>query len=159
MIRKIPSETLYYHFHNENPKDRKTGDCAIRAISFALSKGWDEVIDEMLPLVHKHKQMFDYPDLYTKYLKQNGYIQGLQPKHPDNTKFTGEEFCRLLDKIGLSDPVVIHIGTHHTSVVAKHDGKYKVHDIWNCSKDKIGIVFLSERDIQIWYHADKRIYI
>lgn len=158
-IKKIPSETPYYHYHNANPKDRRTGDCAIRAIAYALMKGWDEVIDEMLPLVHKYKQMFDWPDLYTKYLKQNGYTQGSQPKHPDNTKFTGEEFCRLLDKLGMNDPVVVHIGSHHTSVVAKHDGKYKVQDIWNCSRDKVGKVFMSEKDIQIWYHAEKRIFI
>lgn len=35
MIRKIPPETSTFHFHNENPKGRRTGDCVIRAIARA----------------------------------------------------------------------------------------------------------------------------
>lgn len=159
MIKRIPQETPYFHYHNANPKGKITGDCVTRAIAFALMKEWDEVIDEMVVLTHRYKQMFDCSELYNKYLKQNGYTQGSQPKHPDNTKFTGEEFCRLLDKLGINDPVLIHIGSHHLSVVVKHDGKYKVHDTWNCSKNKVGKVYMSEKDIQIWYHADKRIFV
>lgn len=159
MIKKIPLDTQYFHYYNTNPKGRITGDCVVRAITFALMKEWDEVIDEMVILTHRYKQMLDCSELYSKYLKQNGYTQGSQPKHPDDTKFTGEEFCRLLDKLGMNDPVLMHIGSHHLSVVAKHDGKYKVHDTWNCSKNKVGKVYMSEKDIQIWYHADKRIFI
>ena len=39
MIRKIPKETATFHFHNENPKGRRTGDCVIRAIGKASGDG------------------------------------------------------------------------------------------------------------------------
>ena len=43
-------DTATFHFHNENPKNRITGDCTFRAIATATGKSWEEVVTEMAQL-------------------------------------------------------------------------------------------------------------
>jgi hypothetical protein len=71
-------------------------------------------------------------------LKQYGWVKHKQPRKSDNTKYTGEEWCKLLQK----DPwvviggrrVVANIGGHH--MVAIVDGK--VWDTWDSTDGCIG---------------------
>lgn len=160
MIKKRPQETSYYHYHNANPKDRRTGDCVIRALSVTLGKSWDDVLDGLVAIAHHYKQSPASREVFGKYLKANERIKVNQPKHPDNTKFTGKEFCRLLDKIGMTKPVLVTIGSHHTTAFVRLNGdRYRVFDTWDCSEDKIGQVYIHNDDAERWYHAEKQIFV
>ena len=155
MIKKIPAETPYYHFYNANPKDRRTGDCLIRALAVALGKSWDDVVDDLVAIAHKTKYTIGEQRNYEQYLKSNDYTIEKQPKHEDNTKLTGEELCRLLDYRHMTKPVLANIGADHIVVFAKIDGRYKIHDIWNCQRYKIGKVYIHHDDIQNYYNIRK----
>ena len=154
---RIPPETSYFCFHNANPKGKKTGDCSVRAIATATGKTWDEVLDGLVELAHRYKQMVDSPELFSKYLKQCGFVGVTQPRHDNGKKFTGKEFCSLLIRSRMTMPVVATIGSHHvTSFYNFGSGDYiayKISDIWDCSGDCVGMVFIHENDMEIWEHA------
>ena len=52
-------ETSVFHFYNENPKNRITGDCTFRAIATALKQGWGETMMEMAKLSLEHGYALD----------------------------------------------------------------------------------------------------
>lgn len=136
--QKYP-ETSTFHYHNQNPRNRITTDCVIRAISTATEIPYNQVVMEMAEL--QCKTGYDDGDakLYDLYLKQQGFVKHKQPRKADNTKYTGAEFCRELQgdysyTIGMQKPIVANIGGGH--IVAIVDGK--VWDIWNCTHKSIG---------------------
>lgn len=45
MIKKIPKNTASFTYFNANPKDKRSSDCVLRAISLASGKSWDEVLN------------------------------------------------------------------------------------------------------------------
>lgn len=155
MKKKIPADTKYYHFHDANPKEKKTGDCVLRALSVVFDKPWDDVLDELVAYAHKYKQMPDDNILYTKYVKDNGYVQVKQPKHSDGRKLSGSELCSALGGIFAEHPVLIKIGTHHLSAIASVKDErglyhYKVVDTWNCSEKKVGKMYMHPDDAKKW---------
>ena len=150
MKRKIPQNTVYYKYYDANPKQKKTGDCVIRALATAMNKSWDEVLTDLYKYALKYKQMLNDDTLYKKYLKDNGWIMLKQPRKIDNTKYTGVEFCQELQEgccfnyddvtvDGFSN-IIAHIGGHH--VVAIIDGR--IHDTWNSSNGCIGNMWIKE---------------
>lgn len=140
MTKKYP-DTTTYKYHNENPKNRKTGDCVLRAISVALNKSWDEVLDDLVAISHATKYSPMSTECYSRYLENNGYIKQKQPRKFDNTKYTGEEFCKYIsntypDRIG---NVLAHIGGHHITVFSDADGQgLRCWDTWNPTEYTIG---------------------
>lgn len=144
MIKKIPNDTEYFRYYNANPKDRRTGDCVLRAISLSTGKTWDEVLDGLVEIAHKYKVMVNDTPCYDRYLQSLGYTKMTQPRKKDNTKYTGEEFCRdYLGKFRLGEyDVVAHIGGHH--IVAIVD--CKVVDIWNSTYKTIGNYWIRRRE-------------
>jgi len=53
---------------NLNPKNRKTGDCVIRAIAKAEDRTWDEVFDSLVEIAKKWKTVPNHKDCYGRYL-------------------------------------------------------------------------------------------
>ena len=80
-IRKIPTNTKSFKFYNANPKDRRTGDCVIRAICTAMDKSWDDVAKGLFEYVIKDKVAMGSTECYSKYLADNGWIKQKQPKN------------------------------------------------------------------------------
>lgn len=131
-IRKIPQETSVFHFYNANPKNNRTGDCVIRAMSLFLNKSWEEVFTELCEFALEQKLMPDDPKCYKKYLKHLGYDMNKQPRHSTGTKFTGKEFCENFadyNKVYLT-----HIGGHHIVCIINN----RINDIWDSSDGCIG---------------------
>lgn len=131
-------DTKTFHNYNANPKNRITGDCRIRAICTACEIPYNQVVMDLARI-----QCETGYDQCTNQgldilLKQYGWVKHKQPRKFDNTKYTGEEWCRLLQK----DPwvviggrrVVANIGGHH--MVAIVDGK--VWDTWDSTDGCIG---------------------
>lgn len=131
-------DTSTFHNFNANPKNRITGDCRIRAIAVACEVPYNKVVMDLARI-----QCETGYDQCTNQgidilLKEYGWIKQKQPRKKDNTKYTGEEWCKLLQK----DPfvviggarVVANIGGHH--MVAIVDGK--VWDTWDSTDGCIG---------------------
>lgn len=139
--KKIPKTTFFYHYENVNPKGRYTGDCVIRAISKALNKPWATVLSDLTDMAIKEARMPDDSDLYIKYLSKNGYKKMKMETYSGRKRYTGKEFCAVLENMGYRQPVIAHIGTNHvtTFVWEKENNCYKVHDIRNCTEDKVGV--------------------
>jgi hypothetical protein len=132
-------ETTTFHYHNENPKNRITTDCVIRAITTALGQDYNKTVMEMAEL--QCKTGYDDGDkkLYDLYLQGKGWVKHSQPRKADNTKFTGKEFCKELQHsyewvIGGQENIIANIGGHH--IVAIVDAK--VNDIWDSTDGCIG---------------------
>lgn len=144
MIKKIPQDTEYFRYYNANPKDRRTADCVVRAISVSTGKTWDEVLDGLVEVAHKYKIMVNDVPCFDRYLQSLGYTKMKQPRKSDNTKYTGEEFCRdYLGKFRLGEyDVVANIGGHHTIAIVD----CKVVDIWNSSHKTIGNYWIRRRE-------------
>lgn len=139
MIKKIPKETSTFHFHNENPKGKRTGDCTLRAIATATGKDWDEVLDGVCEIAHKLKLMPDDDKCYGRYLESLGWVKNKQPRKWDNTKYTGAEWCEWLNENdNRNERIIAHIGGHHIVCIAKDD-KFKVFDTWNSTGGCIGV--------------------
>ena len=132
---KYPN-TDYFTYFNANPKNKNTGDCVIRAICTALDKPYSEVVSDLSDLQNKEFYDSSDPKLYGKYLQQQGWIKMPQPKHDDNKKYTGIEWCEFI-KFWDNDNykrMIAHIGSGH--IVAIIDGK--ILDTWNSSSGCIG---------------------
>ena len=57
-----------FEFYNENPLNRYTDDCVIRAISCATHRSWDEIYDELSDLAQYNGTLFDQKDFVEWYL-------------------------------------------------------------------------------------------
>lgn len=120
----------HYAYANPNPKEKKVGDCTVRAISLALNKPWGDIY---LDLSLKGYLMADMPssnDVWGSYLIDNGWkYQRLQ----DNCPFcyTINDFCEE-HKTG---NYIVATGSH---IVYIKDGIY--YDAWD-SGDKIPLFY------------------
>lgn len=124
MIRKIPPETSTFHFHNENPKGRRTGDCVIRAIARATGDSWEDTLMGLTIVGCEIKSEPAYKDCFDAYLQRKGWIKGKQPRKPDGTKYTVGEWCREKRP----KRMIVNVSNHLTCII---DGK--CNDIWNCT--------------------------
>ena len=128
MIRKIPRETSTFHFHNENPKGHRTGDCVIRAIARASGDSWDDTLTGLYKVALKMKSEPAWCDCYDRYLKEQGWVKGKQPRKEDGKKYTVAEWCRM----NPHTTMVVSVSNHLTCII---DGK--CNDIWNCTSKTV----------------------
>ena len=83
-------DTLVFHFHNENPKGRITGDCTFRAIARATGKSWEEVVREMAEMSIKTGYAVNDKKGIEKYMESIGWIKMPQPRKVDGTKYIND---------------------------------------------------------------------
>lgn len=131
--KEHPKDTEYFTYDNRNPKDKKTSDCAIRAIACALDKPWEEVFDALCVIAKKKCTMPNDPAVYEKYLNDNGWKKHKSLKHDNGTRYTINEFCDYLPSDAIS---IVHVSKHLTCIKDK-----KIHDSWNCSSYSAGIYY------------------
>ena len=90
---KMPAETSTYYPYNANPSGKRTGDCVIRAFSYALNITWDQVLDELVQMSHNLKYAPLSVENYDRVLVRHGWIKQKMPKKLDNRRYRGNEFC------------------------------------------------------------------
>ena len=146
---KIPVDTHTFHYYNANLKNKHTTDCVIRALSLALNQSYEHTLSELVDLWLKTG--YDLCDVkcYGKYLELKGWTKMKQPKTLANTKYTGSQFCLLLNhdsSLSQNTPVLAHIGSQHIACIKQvhEDGEvlYKIHDTWNCSAHCVGVYWV-----------------
>ena len=128
--QKYP-DTATFHYHNANPKSRITTDCVIRAICTALEIPYNQVVMELA----EQQCMTGYDRSCNtgidKYLQSKGWVKHKQPRKPDNTKYTGAEFC---ERARTYENYIANIGGGH--IVAIVGGR--VWDTWDSTDGCIG---------------------
>lgn len=125
-------ETSTFHFYNANPKGRFTGDCRIRAIAAACDVPYNQVVMDLARIQCETGYDQCEKQGIGILLKEYGWVKQSQPRKDDNTKYTGEEFCKYLANKNIK--YVAHIGGHH--LVAIVNGK--VYDTWDSTDGCIG---------------------
>lgn len=124
---------LKYVNYNVNPKGRKTGDCAVRALVGTLKVHYDEAIDLCAEYAKKLCYGITDKQIMEAVLKDYGYVKMKQPKKPNGKKYTVGEMDKILTKEQMKEGVFVTIAGHHTCIT---DGY--VQDIWDCRKKSVG---------------------
>lgn len=127
---KILQDTNNFHFHNENPKNRRTSDCVVRAIATATGQDWGDVLAALAGEAIKRGVMVNDPACYGKYLESLGWEKMKQPRKDNGKKFTGADFCRMFP----DETIIAHIGGHHMTCIKGG----MVWDTWDCTGKCIG---------------------
>lgn len=146
-IDKYP-ETASFIYHNQNPKNRVTGDCVFRAMSLALNQDYNQTVMEMAENMCKTGYALNDTKGEETYLASKNWIKHKQLRHEDNKKYTGREFASYLSinfPNGEAGNVICHIGGHHIVCFKPtwhgegFNCKYKCHDIWDSTCGTVGI--------------------
>lgn len=134
-LKKVPRDTERFAFENANPKGKRTGDCVVRALSVAMRKSWDDVLDLLVEEAHRRKHSPLSKECYSKVLEAHGFVKQKQPRKWDNTKMLGSEFCEWLENEYMpSADIVAHVGGHHIVAVRWFYGwGFKIVDTWDSS--------------------------
>ena len=120
-----------YKEFNANPKNKKAGDCVIRAISIGLNKDYIEIYKELFETSLKTGYMVNDKKNFEKYLEKQKILKMKMPKRIDNTRYTVKEFVEEIAKPNKT--YIINIANHLT--VVKNGVLY---DIWNCGRKSVG---------------------
>ena len=116
---------------NQNPKQKRTTDCVIRAISFALGKTWEEVYRDLAERGIENGLMLNDRNNWKLYLKVLGYNMERMPKTLNNKRYTVEQFADEIARKGCT--YIVKIANHITVVKDK-----KLYDTWNCKNKCVG---------------------
>lgn len=111
--------------YNPNPQGKQVGDCAVRAISKATDRPWE---DAYSALAIQGLMMRDMPNanhIWGAYLKSKGFKKYMIPDdYPD---------CYTLNDFCLDHPNGMYVVALHNHVVAVHDGDY--YDSWQSGNE------------------------
>jgi hypothetical protein len=114
----------YIKFTN-NPYNRSTGDCVIRALSVALKLSWDDVFWNLTAKAYEMGDILSSNSVWGEYLKDVGFIRRVIPNScPD---------CYTVAEFALDNPYgtyVLGTGTHAVAVVNGN-----IYDAWDSSKE------------------------
>ena len=129
-------DSSVFHYKNENPYGKITGDCVIRALSTVLNQTWFTTYSELADMGKKSGYSMGSTTLMNKYLKFKGFYKHKQPRNLDNTKLTGEEFCTILQEGDIAPyvNVIANIGAGHVTAIING----RINDTWDCSENCIG---------------------
>ena len=125
---------------NVNPKNRKTGDCSIRAVAYLLGITWEEA----LTLLYKEALETKYDTADRKnvesVISKFGYVKMKQPRMIDNLKYPLYKMDEVVSAAERHDKVLCNVANHY--VVIEDD--YVV-DSWNSSCKCCGNYYVKVR--------------
>lgn len=121
---------------NKNFKNKKTGDCVVRALSTASGKDYKQVAKELFEIYMKYGYIINDKHCYERWLDENGFIKRPQPRKWDNTKYLIGEIEELIDE---DSKVIVSCANHLTCVV-----DLTLLDIWDCRKKCIGNYYVKK---------------
>ena len=114
-------ESRYYNW-NENPLQKKVGDCQIRGVATALNQYWDKTLTDLYNVSLEVKNVPNSDEVLKKYMKDLGYtyitFKAIKGQKRMNVKRFAEEFQE--------GRYLLNCACHIVAVV---DGYY--YDTWN----------------------------
>lgn len=117
--------------YNENPKNKKTNDCVIRAIATATNSSWEYIYSKLAEQGIKKGLMINDNRNWIKYLADLGYKKQPMPRREDRTRYTLEEFATELAKEDKT--YIVKIAGHLTVIKNKN-----LIDTWDCNYKSVG---------------------
>ena len=127
---------IKYTNENVNPKNKKTTDCVVRALTKATGRPYKDVFMELVALSLKTGYFLNEKRLEDKFLEANGFVKMKQPRKSDNTKHEIGE----IDKLIKGGTVIIRCAHHLTCV--KDNVLY---DTWDCRHKCISNYYIKTR--------------
>lgn len=118
--------------YNPNPKQRRVGDCAIRACCKATGRSWDDVYDSLSAIAKHKKDIISANDVWDDYIEMYGYERISLPPYRVNVI----DFCEEHPK----GDYVLGLDEH---VVAVSDGHY--YDTWDSGGKEVLRCWCRER--------------
>lgn len=116
---------MAYHFYNPNPKNKRVGDCSVRAICKALGRSWD---DTYISLCSEGLALHDMPsanNVWGMYLHRFGFTQKSLPSIcPD---------CTTVAAFAAEHPFGRYVLACQGHVVCVVDGEY--FDSWDSGNE------------------------
>lgn len=122
---------------NVNPKDKKTGDCSIRAVANILNLTWDEALDELVAMSHKTKLDTADKNNIDKVMQAHGYKKMKMPVYYVGDK-KHRRLVRDMDKETHKDALVL-VANHYTCI---KNGE--IQDTWDCGYKSVGNYWIKE---------------
>lgn len=139
-------ETSTFHYYNANPKNRITGDCRIRAIATACEVPYNQVVIDLAKIQCETGYDQTANQGISILMKQYGWVKMKQPRKANNTKYTGDEWCKWLNENdNRNERIFCNIGGNHEVCIVKTNNKFKVWDIWNSTDGCIGNYWVKGR--------------
>lgn len=129
--QKYP-DTDTFHYYNANPKNRITGDCRIRGIAVACEVPYNQVVMDLAQIQCETGYDQCANQGISILMERYGWVKHKQPRKPDNTKYTGKEFCEMIAK--KDQRYFCNIGGNHEVAIVD----CKVWDIWDSTVKCVG---------------------
>lgn len=81
-----------FEYFNPNPKNKKVGDCVVRALSKALNQSWKDTLLQLFTYAYYMADMPSSNAVWGSYLKNKGFVRLSLPNScPDC--YTIKDFC------------------------------------------------------------------
>lgn len=127
---------INYELKNQNPKNKKTTDCVIRALTEATGKSYYDIYDDLYKLSIKTGYFINEKRLYEKLIESYGFVKVKQPiKWNDKKYLIGE-----LDELIRRADIIIVSCAHHLACVKNHT----LYDLWDCRRKSVGNYFIKK---------------
>lgn len=136
-LNKIQSllSTDNFRYYNNNPNKYKTSDCVVRAISVAVDKTWEDVLQDLTAYSVKYKYFLNCQELYEIYLRDLKWKKHKVPHKKNGSKYTLSEWLKKFNGVA-----IVTIDDDHLTYVEDHI----VYDIWNCTDNEVGVFWTKE---------------
>lgn len=121
---------------NANPRNRKTTDCVIRAISVASGNEYKKVVDDLVDVWKDTGYHIGEKRTYEKVLESYGFVKRPMPWKPNGTKYRVGEVDEVLEQ----GSVAVVAMAHH--LVAYVEGELV--DTWDCRHKSILNMYVKE---------------
>ena len=118
----------------KSPKGRKTNDCVVRALSFALKVPYEEVLKELFETQLKTGYCLLDKQCFERVLAAHGFVKMKQPRHTNGTKYLVREIDLLTMK-----RCVVSMAHHLTAA----EGGF-IYDLWDCRNKTIGNYYVKQ---------------
>ena len=120
-----------YEYFNPNPKNKRVGDCVVRALCKALDQDWKETLLQLFTYAYYMADMPSSNAVWGSYLRNKGFVQLSIPNScPDC--YTIKDFC-------IDHPYGTYVVATGTHTVCIENGTY--FDSWDSGDEVIAFYF------------------
>lgn len=125
---KVKSISENWVKKNVNPKNRRTGDCTIRAVATATGVTWIEAFDGLVAAARKTYHAIGWPDTVDAYLSSIGFVKVSLKVAKGEKRPTVRDLARTLTR-----PAVLRVASHMVAA----DGEGHFVDTWDCGGNAV----------------------
>lgn len=144
-VRKGKIDMRFY-LVNVNPKNKKTGDCAVRAVCQATNLPYKDVAKELFDEWMKAGYEMTDHRVVRKVLERHGFVEYGKPK-----KDNGKTYCvgEINQLIGDDAIALVQVANHYTVVKGEN-----LIDLWDCSAKSVYRYFVrkptSRKELEVY---------